>query len=303
MEKNNLIFNKMQVKTYLILLLAVFALSSCLKNGKYATDFSTVGASVDLPLAAANSNNAVPFSFGTGNTTFPVIANMASPAVLGTATTLTLALDSAYLTAYNANNGTSYVLLPDSTYTTSGWSLTIPAGKREDTMLVTFNLNKIDLSQPYVLPVTISSASLPIEQWDHLLIAITVTNQYAGNYNGTGTRYNYTGTVTYTYPGAIPAATSTSDLTGVYVGTTLSASSISLPYANLGPNGYDYVVTMNPDQSIASVVPNATMAAGITGFVVYADTYDATTGTYHFVTGYVNGSGNQRIVDETFVAQ
>jgi hypothetical protein len=172
MEKNSKSVNKVQVPAIISALLIILLCSSCLKNGKYDVDFSKVAPSVDLPLAAANSNGVVAFTFSDTSNTFPVIANLASPSVLSTATTLTLSVDSAYLNTYNSQNGTSYTVLPDSDYSTSGWSLTIPAGKRLDTMMVTFNIAKIDMTQNYVLPVTISQASEPIEQWNHLLIGI-----------------------------------------------------------------------------------------------------------------------------------
>jgi hypothetical protein len=67
-------------------------------------------------------------------------------------------------------------LLPDSDYSVTSLSLTIPAGKRLDSAEVTFNINMVDTSSAisYVLPFSISTASQPIEQWSHLLIGVTV---------------------------------------------------------------------------------------------------------------------------------
>ena len=74
-------------------LLILFGFSSCLKNSNYNTPFSTVGASVDLPLAASNSNNPVTLSFTEGQpANLPVYINLASPKTLGTAVTATFAL-------------------------------------------------------------------------------------------------------------------------------------------------------------------------------------------------------------------
>jgi len=176
MEKNIKSITKVRWTVLLPMLFILFSVSSCLKNGPYNIDFSNVGASVDLPLAAANANGVVPFTFGTGSNTFPVYVNMASPAVLSKATTAVVAIDTAYLNAYNANNGTSYTLLPDSDYTATSFNLTIPAGQRLDSVIVTFNISKIDTdpSVSYILPFTIASASEPIEQWNHLMIGVTV---------------------------------------------------------------------------------------------------------------------------------
>jgi hypothetical protein len=175
MKRNIPVLGKWSVKAGAVLLVMV-SLSSCLKNGNYNVDFSSVAPSVDLPLAAANANGVVPFTFQAGSNTFPVYTDLASPAVLSTSTTVTLIVDSAYLNSYNTANGTSYTLLPDSDYSVTSLSLTIPAGKRLDSAEVTFNINMVDTSSAisYVLPFSISSASQPIEQWSHLLIGVTV---------------------------------------------------------------------------------------------------------------------------------
>jgi hypothetical protein len=159
-----------------VVLLSAFCLPSCLKSGPYNYNFAGVGASVDLPLAASNSNGVAPFTFQTGSNTFPVYADLASPATLSKSTSVTLMVDSAYLNSYNSNNGTNYTLLPDSDYAISTLALSIPAGQRLDSALVTFNVARVDTSSAisYVLPISISSASEPVEQWSHLLIGVTV---------------------------------------------------------------------------------------------------------------------------------
>jgi hypothetical protein len=177
MEKIIKSMTKIRGTVVVALFILLFSVSSCMKNGKYDIDFSNVGASVDIPLAAANANGVVPFTFSAGSNTFPVYVNMASPAVLSKATSVTVAIDTAFLNSYNSDNGTSYTLLPDSDYSATSFNLTIPAGQRLDSVEVTFNIGKIDAdpSISYVLPFTITQSSEPIEQWNHLLIGVTVT--------------------------------------------------------------------------------------------------------------------------------
>lgn len=181
-----------------ILCSIVLSLSSCLKNGPYDYDFAGAGASVDLPLAASNTNGLESFSYNATvtSTSLPVYVNVASPQIPKTATSVTLALDTAYLSQYNTDNGTSFDVLPDSVYKTTGWDVTIPAGQRLDSMNVTFDFTKLDLNHNYVLPVTIKSASLPIEQWNHLLYYISVKNQFDGEYTVTGSFVDNTGSFT-----------------------------------------------------------------------------------------------------------
>ena len=50
-------------------------------------------------------------------------------------------------------------------------------------MNVMLNLDKIGQAINYILPITIQNASVPIEQWNHLLINILVRNKYDGQYD------------------------------------------------------------------------------------------------------------------------
>ena len=170
------------------ILAVVSTLPSCLKNGAYYIPFSSAAASVDLPLAASTSNGITAFAYPPTVTTvtLPIMVNVASPSMPSTPTTISLALDTAGLSQYNADNGTDYQPLPDSTYTVSGWDVTVPAGKRLDSITVTIDLSKLDLSNAYVFPVTIASASLPIEQWNHLFYYVAVKNQWDGVYSYSG---------------------------------------------------------------------------------------------------------------------
>jgi len=167
---------------------AMLSLNSCLKNGSYYTDFAAVSSSVELPLAASSGNGINAFSYPptVTSTTLPIYVNVASVSAPSKATSVTLALDTAGLSAYNSNNGTAYQPIPDSVYTISSMDLSIPAGKRLDSVNVTIDLSKLDLSTPYVLPITIASASLPIEQWNHLFYYVAVKNNWDGIYSFKG---------------------------------------------------------------------------------------------------------------------
>lgn len=163
--------------------------SSCLKNSKYYVDLSAVGASIDMPLAAANSNSPITLTFTPADTPshFYVYVNVASPQKLGKAINATLGLDTAYMDQYNANNGTDFELLPDSDYTLSTMSLTVPAHQRLADATLTIFTNKIDASHNYVLPLTIVKADLPIENWNHEMINVVVKNMWDGVYSYHGT--------------------------------------------------------------------------------------------------------------------
>src|SRR5580700_4591025 len=134
MKKMKMI-NKIKTISCLTGLLVVFvSLPSCLKNGAYYVDFASAGASVDLPLAASTGNGVTAFAYPPTVTsvTLPIAINVASPSLPTKATNVTIALDTAGLSAYNQANGTNYQPLPDSVFTLSAMTVTIPAGKRLD---------------------------------------------------------------------------------------------------------------------------------------------------------------------------
>ena len=148
------------------LLVALFSLPSCLKNGDYFVDFASAGASVDLPLAATNGNGVVAYTYNATVTsaTIPVYVNLASPAKLGTATSVTVAIDTAGLNAYNTANGTSFEVLPDSVYTITGsLDLSIPANQRLDSFQVNLDLTKLDLVRMLIFfPIQLHRLQCPL---------------------------------------------------------------------------------------------------------------------------------------------
>lgn len=183
--------NKMKqnkMKYFGLLLIAgllIFALQSCLKNNKYYVDFSKSPAVLELPLAANNANSPFSVSFNIVDTptTYYAVVNVASPSKPTSPVTGTLGLDTTYLNEYNANNSTSYELMPDSTYTIASWNFTIPAGQRVFNDLIKVFTSKLAPGHQYVLPLTILKSSIGISNWNHLMPNIGPKNKYDGNYN------------------------------------------------------------------------------------------------------------------------
>jgi len=229
-------------------LLLTGSLNSCLKNGAYYTDFSAITASVDLPLAASNNNNPVPFAYdaAASSPSIPVVVNLASAQPLNSTTTATLAVDAAYLDAYNTANGTSFLLMPAEAYTVSDWDVSIPAGKRMDSMVVHFDFTKIDLTQSYILPITISQASQPIEQWNHLMLNIQVKNQFDADYTCTG----------YVFHPSSPRA-----VNATYHISTAGPVTCTIPFGDLGGSGYLFNADVT-GSSGATPLANYTVTGG-----------------------------------------
>ncbi len=305
------LFPGVKKATAIATIFSLFFLSSCLKSGQYFTDFASSTASVDLPLAAANNNKVVPFAFVSSTTTptIPIYVNLASPNTLSTAVTATLALDVAYLTSYNATNGTAYALLPDTTYTLTSMARSIPAGQRLDSMVVTFKFNKMDLTKSYVLPLTIATASVPIEQWNHLLINVQVKNAYDANYTGTG----------YIFHPSAPRAVS-----ATYGLATAGPNTNSFPFGDLASSNYFFnldipsaggaltnyqpvgaiptgnasgLMTLdNPGNTdYSGAIPTSVTVPGAGQWVssTYNNTYVVSTKTFFLHAGYASGGNGQ----------
>lgn len=73
---------------------------------------------------------------------------------------VTFKLDTALVATYNAQNGTSYRVLPDSVYTISGLSSVIRAGATSsDPLVVNVASSRMRFGVRYMLPITLVSAS------------------------------------------------------------------------------------------------------------------------------------------------
>lgn len=202
----------------------LFLLSSCLKNNKYYVNLGKYSPSMELPLAATNTNGLIPVAMGTKNPaadTFDVVVNVASVHPLNSPQTATIALDTAYLSQYNAQQEQAdstfvpYEVLPDSVYTVNTWNLTVPAGQRQAFATITIAIDKMDATHNYVLPFTIVKSSLAISNWNHEMLNIQEINQYAGTYSNTYSGDLGSGNNTMTLS-TVNASTCSSNLIGVY---------------------------------------------------------------------------------------
>jgi hypothetical protein len=146
-----------------LLIALALNLSSCLKSKDTYVDFSKVGTTIELPLAALNQETGVKVvtkTYATSTTPYdlPVVVNIASPKTLDHDLTVTLGI--------NANDAIGklntavptggYVLIPSNIYSVSSLQVTIPAGQRTGTVNFKINSSLIGTTNTkYVLPVSI----------------------------------------------------------------------------------------------------------------------------------------------------
>jgi hypothetical protein len=314
------------MKKILIAFFSIFALflGGCLKDTPNV-DFSSVSAHAEFEYPGGAGGNGLGSGlefFSGAALLFPptddadtmfFMVNIAAPNPLGTAVPVTVGFDQAALDKYNAdtNNTIKYNKMPDSCYSFVSTTGTVPANKYLDTFYFIFYPSKfanLDQTQSWMVPVSILTASgSAISSNFSTIYFHTIGNALAGTYNSSGTRYNYSGHISYTYPGAYPPWLSTLDLSAYSpkIASPVTTTQLSMPFSNLGGAGYALLVTFDPGTfAITDVQPNATLAGGVSSFKVHYANYDVPSKTFHFITQYNNdpgGNGNDRIIDETFV--
>lgn len=267
-----------------------FLLPSCLKNNNFYTDFSKGAPAVELPLAAfhANSPISVSFDISTTPTVYYAVVNVASVDKPTSVVTATLALDTAYLNTYNAQQSAldstyqPYELMPDSTYSIAGWDATIQPGHREDSIPIKIFTSKLDANHVYILPLTIVKSSLPISNWNHLLLNIGAKNEWDGVYKVAGEFIHPSyGDQVWDFSAGITQQLVTSGPRSV------SMYSTKTPIVTFG---VELDITVNADNSISEVFN------GVPTPTPNSDHYDPATKTF-----YVSGAYSTRKYKATLV--
>lgn len=232
---------------------------------------------------------------------------------------VTIGVDAAAVTAYNTSHasGPQYLLLPAAAYTLTTTQAKIPANQIiSEPFTITFNPSVIDVTKNYMLPITIKSATgAPADAkaasgtgtaYFHL-----IGNPLAGLYTVVGTRYNYTGSVSWSGPpAALPAGGTASAIPTTKLAVPVDGQTISLEFAALSGLGYYYLITGNATFSNISVDFSQDLLNGSSSRDVFITNYVAPSPTqkasFHIYTHYNNaagGGGNDRIMDELFTQQ
>ena len=232
---------------------------------------------------------------------------------------VTLAVDPTKLTAYNdtvTDVSRKYFLLPDSAYSLPTTPIVIKAGNTiSEPFFITFHPDKIDASINYMLPVaikTITGAPADVKAGPGTGIAFLhfIGNPLAGFYNVVGTRYNYTGSVSWPGPPApLPAGGTPSAIPTQKFALPIDAHTIQLDFAALGAGvlDYEYLITATPDYSNISVGFSPAFLGASSSRQVFISGYippsPGVKPEFHIITHYnnaVGGGGNDRIIDEYF---
>lgn len=301
----------------------VASMASCVKSrNSLNTDFSGLQPLVELKTPPPNragllyfGSASLNFSGDPDTTLFYV--NLASVDALNKDLKVTVDIDNAAMTTYNATSSIQYKLFPDSTFSFTEKQLTISAGQHVAPVHVVFYPSKIDPSESYMLPLSIKDAQgVNISANFGTIYFHVIGNPLAGNYLQDFYRWNGTqdtttapnSTVTTNVPVVItPENATTLLLPESYLQTFVGTSAgISLSFTDNAGVLSNFSVALN------SATLDGLAAGGFTVLIApklvsYQIVGDASTkyagSTFRTYWSVQNSSGGVRTLIDNFVKQ
>jgi hypothetical protein len=213
-------------------------------------------------------------------------------------TIVAIAADDNYRTKYNADNGTSYQAMPTAAYSFNN-SVISGTSSIYDTVPVAIKKQLLN-GESYLLPIRITSVTnnYKIDTSLSVIYLHVQSNALAGKYISTGTRVLYTGDSSANDTSSMETFTLNKDL------VPLSADSSQMDYANLGVNGWKYILGFLADGSL-SVLPNDVITKAVLpdSFSITEASFDEITRNIYIKSRYKNLNGDERIVEESLTLQ
>jgi hypothetical protein len=318
--------NKILKYSYFIAGFVLFAgMNACVKDrNDLATDFSNLQPLLEIrdnisgignDAGLANFSRAsLNFANDTTDTHIQSFyVNLASVNVLSKDISVTVGVDQAALDAYNADasHTTKYEMMPDSIFTLLNTTVTIAAGERVALVSIQLTPGKIDPSQSYMLPISITAADgITISGNYGTIYYHVIGNPLAGNYLQDFYRWNdvpdTTGapnsTVFEDEPTPInPESPNTIFLPESYL-QTFTGGGISLSFTNNGGVLSDFSVSFNAAtlQGLSDGGFTVLTAPKLVSYQIVGDASTHYAGsTFRTYWEALNSSGgNRKLVDE-----
>jgi hypothetical protein len=286
----------MRKSAILILAGCFFIVSACKKN-----ILSNTGSSVEFVNGGLANFDEGAINY-TADTTIINFSVLLSPSSIKESLTVNVGVNDAARVAYNSTSTSLiYDSMPDSCYTLSSQSGVISSGSISVNFSIKFYHLKIDPKISYMLPISITNAEgLAITDSTSTIYFHVKGNFLSDLFSNVGTKTEYKqNTDTVMDVIQCPA---------VKLLAAIDPNVSALDYADLGAEGWQYIITVDSaTQSLTSVAPNNIIlgANGVQAgsFVIDTATYNATAGVFHFVTHYLDMQGNKRVVNETLTKQ
>ncbi len=172
-------------------LAVLFLMSSCLDNTGNLDVFNSVNNNGVISIGQAEPGlNVKTVEISTTPTKISVVINAAR---VNNTVNVTVQVDPAVLTAYNAEQTAldptfvPFEVLPSNLYTIPSLTVSIAAGKLDTPFEFNVNTSGVDLSKKFALPIVLKSVDDPsvviASNLNSTLVAIVVKNKYDGKYN------------------------------------------------------------------------------------------------------------------------
>jgi Domain of unknown function (DUF1735) len=245
--------------------------------------------------AAYFDDNLILFS-AADTVTYNII--ISSTYLLSKEVTVTIGAADNYRTSYNASYGTDYKAMPSSAFSFQTVN-TSAINTYYDTIPVKIN-KKFLSSDDYMLPINITSvSSYGIDSSLSVIYLHTSGNKLAGVYASTGEKIMYVGDSADNNISSTDTFTLSKNL------IPLGADSSQLDYADLGGNGWEYIIGFSHTDGSFFAVPNDIITASVQkdSFKVITATFNSSTNAIYIKSSYKNSNGDQRIVEESLTLQ
>ena len=308
-----------------ILLSNVLLLTSCIKNrNDGAVDFSQLAPIVQILEGGLQKFGSQALVFPSTDLSDDVFfhVNYAATTVAQVDIVVNLAVDDAALAAYNAEHpSATYVKMPAALYEFTQTRVTVKAGQSySDAIKFTVHPSLADPTISYMLCISITDAQgIKISGNFGTIYFHIIGNPLAGNYDMTGTRYNYNGSVPWTGPPAAvpPGNVGTTNYAAVITAFPESGTTVRMEMGNIpdpvgGLLAQYYISAAGNPSAFSAIQFNqgnswdqgySNTDRFIVGYIPPSPTQKP---QFRLVTHYNNalgGAGNDRIVDQTFMHQ
>lgn len=212
-------------------------------------------------------------------------------------TQVTIAVDDSYRTRYNAENGTDYQAMPTGAYSFTG-SFTSITTSLYDTVPVILNKQFLD-GDNFLLPIKITSVTnkYRIDTSLSIIYLHTQSNVLAGKYTANGTRVLFNGEAASNDTNSVESFALNKSLVPTSADTSL------LDYANIGVNGWKYIMLIK--DGAFEVFPNDVILNAVLpeSFEIIDADFDEITRKIYIKSRYKNTGGDERIVEESLTLQ
>jgi hypothetical protein len=319
---------EIKINKLLAFLVVTMGLMSCLKEATTNVDVNNPTASIVTLQFIENGSGSTTNSglqyFSGGALSYPAShvsdtatynVNLAGATTLGSDLNVTVGVDATKILDNYASDSIKYELMPDSLFHFMSTAATIKAGERIAQLQIVFYPKKVDPSKSYMLPVVVKDAGGKIISSNMGVIYFHVIgNPLAGTYVMTGMRYNFSGSIAWAGPPAIPAGNvGTTAYSSNIVAAPVNAKTITLVMGNV-PDPVSglalYYISGNASFSAITYTFASTFNAGYSNIIKYVVDYKAPSATqkasFHLMTKYnntVGNGGNDRLIDQTFTHQ